>query len=239
VLSHDVTNNYVPFVRDTEASWSVRGGFSRSDRSEQRLISGGERRIPRYRSWGLRSGDKSLIGNKGYRRYLSGGGPEHFRIDEAKVAEDARYDGKWVLRTNTALDSAEVASQYKQLWMVEQWFRSCKSQLQTRPVYHRCDETIRGHVFCSFLALVLRQELQARLEDRGHECEWADVIQDLDRLQVVEVEQDGKRFLLRSEVQGTCGKVFQTVGVALPPTVQQVSPTTSGEDAAHSATPPG
>ncbi len=187
----------------------------------------------------LRSGDKSLVGNKGYRRYLSGSDSPHFRIDEAKIAEDAHYDGKWVLRTNTELDSAEVALQYKRLWMVEHWFRSCKSLLQTRPIYHKCDETIRGHVFCSFLALVLRQELQARLEERGHELEWADVIQDLDRLQMVEVEQDGKRFLLRTEAQGTCGKVFQAVGVALPPTVQHVAPTTPGEDAAHSATPPG
>jgi transposase len=187
----------------------------------------------------LRSGDKSLVGNKGYRRYLSGGDSPHFQIDEAKLAEDARYDGKWVLRTNTELDSAEVALQYKRLWAVEHWFRSCKSLLQTRPIYHKCDETIRGHVFCSFLALVLRQELQARLQERGHELEWADVIQDLDRLQIVEVEQDGKRFLLRTEAQGTCGKVFQAVGVALPPTVQRVSPTTPGEDAAHSATPLG
>src|SRR3954468_15398541 len=185
----------------------------------------------------LRSGDKSLVGNRGYSRYLSGSDSPHFRIDEAKIAEEARYDGKWVLRTNTDLDSSEVALQYKQLWMVEHWFRSCKTLLQTRPIYHRCDETIRGHVFCSFLALVLRQELQARLEERGHELEWADVINDLDRLQMVEVEQDGKRFLLRSEVQGTCGKVFQTVGVALPPTVQQVPPTAPKEDAAHSATP--
>jgi transposase len=187
----------------------------------------------------LRNGDKSLVGNKGYRRYLGGSDSPHFEIDEAKIAEDARYDGKWVLRTNTDLDSAEVALQYKRLWTVEHWFRSCKSLLQTRPIYHKCDETIRGHVFCSFLALVLRQELQARLEERGHKLEWADVIGDLDRLQVVEVEQDGKRFLLRSEAQGTCGQVFQAVGVALPPTVQQVAPTTLGEDAAHSATPPG
>jgi hypothetical protein len=187
----------------------------------------------------LRNGDKSLVGNKGYRRYLGGGGSPHFQVDEAKIAEDARYDGQWVLRTNTELDTAEVALQYKRLWMVEHWFRSCKSLLQTRPIYHRCDETIRGHVFCSFLALVLRQELQARLKERGHEFEWADVIGDLDRLQEVEVEQDGKRFLLRSEAQGTCGKVFQAVGVALPPTVRQVALTTPGEDAAPSATPPG
>jgi transposase len=186
----------------------------------------------------LRSGDKSLIGNRGYRRYLSGTGPDHFQIDEAKLAEEARYDGKWVLRTNTELDAAAVALQFKRLWMVEHWFRSCKSLLQTRPIYHKRDETIRGHVFCSFLALVLRQELQARLEERGHDLEWADVIQDLDRLQMVEVDQDGKRFLLRSEAQGTCGKTFQAAGVALPPTVQQVASTAPREDATPGATPP-
>jgi Transposase DDE domain len=186
----------------------------------------------------FRSGDKSLVGNKGYRRYLSGSDSPHFEVDEAKIAEDARYDGKWVLRTNTELDTQEVALQDKRLWMVEHWFRSCKSLLQTRPIYHKCDETIRGHVFCTFLALVLRRELQSRLEERGHDLEWAHVIGDLDRLQQVEVEQDGKRFLLRTEAQGTCGKVFQAVGVALPPTVQQVSPTPLGKDAAHSATPP-
>lgn len=187
----------------------------------------------------LRHGDKSLVGNKGYRRYLSAEGPEHFQIDEAKVAEDARYDGKWVLRTRNELEAADVALQYKKLWMVEQLFRTGKSLLRTRPIYHRRDETIRGHVFCSFLALVLRQELQARLEERGYGLEWADVIHDLERLQMVEAEQDGKRFLLRSEVQGTCGKVFQAVGVAIPPTVQQVLETAPGGDAAPSATPPG
>lgn len=186
----------------------------------------------------LRAGDKSLVGNKGYRRYLKGSDSSRFQVDEAKIAADARDDGKWVLRTNTDLDAAEVALQYKRLWMVEHWFRSCKSLLQTRPIFHKCDETIRGHVFCSFLALVLRHELQSRLEERGDEFEWADVIGDLNRLQIVEVEQDGKRFLLRSEAQGTCGKVFQTVGVALPPTVQHVAPPAPGEDTAPSATPP-
>ena len=127
-----------------------------------------------------------------------------------------------MLRTNTELPTAEVALQYKKLWMVEQWFRTCKSLLDTRPIFHHCDETIRGHVFCSFLALVLRDELQPRLAARGHDFEWADILADLERLQLVEVEQDGRRFRLRSTVEGTCGPVFQAVGVALPPTVQPV-----------------
>jgi transposase len=185
----------------------------------------------------LRSGEKSLIGNKGYRRYLSSTGPNHFQIDEAKIQQEARYDGKWVLRTNTDLETAEVALQYKRLWMVEAWFRSSKSLLQTRPIYHKCDETIRGHVFCSFLALVLRQELEDRLARDGHDFEWADVIQDLESLQLVEVEQDGKRFLLRSELQGTCGTVFRAAGVAVPPTVQQAAPEPAAPEPDPGATP--
>jgi hypothetical protein len=186
----------------------------------------------------LRAGEKSLVGNKGYRRYLSATGPDHFRIDEAKIREEARYDGKWVLRTNTGLAAAEVALQYKRLWMVEAWFRSCKSLLETRPIFHRCDEAIRGHGFCSFLALVLRQELEARLAAEGHEFEWADVIADLDRLQVVEVEHEGKRFLLRSELRGTCGAVFRAAGVAVPPTVRQALPAPRASDSGPGATPP-
>jgi len=170
----------------------------------------------------LRRGDKSLVGNKGYKRYLKVEGDGHFVVDEAKLAAEARFDGTWVLRTNTDWSSAEVAVQYKKLWMVEQWFRTCKSLLETRPIYHHCDETIRGHVFCSFLALLLRQELQARLAARGHHFEWADIMRDLERVQYVEVEQGGKHYRLRSDLQGTAGHVFQSVGVAVPPTVQEL-----------------
>lgn len=55
-----------------------------------------------------------------------------------------------------SLLAAQTALKYKQLWTVEDIFRTMKSVLTTRPIYHKCDETILGHVFCSFLALVLR-----------------------------------------------------------------------------------
>lgn len=172
----------------------------------------------------LRQGQKSLVGNKGYRKYLKKGQGEAFTIDEEKVQEEARYDGKWVLKTNTELPAAEVALKYKQLWMVEEIFRTAKSLLNTRPIYHKRDETIRGHVFASFLALILRKELEDRLEAKGHHFEWADILRDLTALQEVAVDQRAKRFLLRTEATGTVGKVFQAVGVALPPTVRHVAP---------------
>ncbi len=170
----------------------------------------------------LHQGDKALVGNEGYRRFLKVQGEGHFAVDEAKIEAEARLDGTWVLRTNTELPAAEVALQFKRLWMVEHWFRSCKSLLETRPIYHHCDDTIRGHVFCSFLALMLRYELQARLRAKGKPVEWADVLRDLERVQQVEVEHQGKRFLLRSQLTGSAGRAFQAAGAAVPPTVQQV-----------------
>jgi transposase len=167
----------------------------------------------------LRQGDKSLVGNKGYRKYLRAGGKQ-FAVDEEKIQEEARYDGKWVLTTNTDLPAAEVALKYKQLWMVEDVFRSMKSLLDTRPIYHKCDETIRGHVFCSFLALLLRQELEERLARKEWKLEWADVIRDLDNLVEMEVAISGKGYVFRGQSSGVAGKVFQACGVALPPVLR-------------------
>jgi len=167
----------------------------------------------------LRHGDKSLVGNKGYRKYLRAGGKQ-FAVDEDKIKEEARYDGKWVLTTNTNLPVHEVALKYKQLWMVEEMFRSMKSLLNTRPIFHKCDETIRGHVFCSFLALLLRKELQDRLARKEWKLEWADVIRDLDNLNAMKIAIHDKSFVLRGQTSGVAGKVFQACGVALPPVLR-------------------
>ncbi len=170
----------------------------------------------------LKKNPKALIGNKGYRKYLKLD-RDHLRLDQDKIDGEERFDGKWVLKTNTSLSSEQVALKYKELWQVEQVFREVKSVLETRPVFHKCDETIRGHVFCSFLALVLRKELDRRLDQAGHCFEWADIKQDLKSLQEIIIEEDGKSLVVRSECKGTCGKVFQSVGVAIPPTIREIS----------------
>ncbi|UCE51862.1 MAG: IS1634 family transposase [Desulfobacterales bacterium] len=169
----------------------------------------------------IKKGPKSLVGNKGFRKYLKieKGSAS---IDEDKVKYESRFDGKWVLTTNTALSAEQVAVKYKELWQVEKVFRDIKCLLETRPIFHQHDRTIRGHVFCSFLALVLRKELDRRLEMAGHSFEWADIKQDLKALQQVVIEENGKRLAIRSQSKGVCGKVFQSVGVAMPPTIQQV-----------------
>jgi transposase len=165
----------------------------------------------------------SLIGNKGYRGFVKVT-KESVLLDEEKIKADAKFDGIWVLTTNTKLPAREVALKYKELWMVEQTFREMKSVIDTRPIYHKRDETIRGHVFCSFLALVLKKELDYRLVSQGLQFEWADIKQDLKALQEVTLEENGSTLAIRTECQGICGKVFKAVGVAVPPTIRVVTP---------------
>jgi hypothetical protein len=169
----------------------------------------------------LKQGSKSLVGNKGYRKYLQCAPGSGFTIDEAKIEAEVRYDGRWVLRTNLADEPTIIATAYKQLWMVETMFRTMKSILETRPIYHQRDETIRGHVFCSFLALLLRRRLELRMEKRGESWEWGEIVRGLDNLQEVEAVFGGKRFILRSQVVGQAHKACAAAGVAVPPTLRE------------------
>jgi transposase len=168
----------------------------------------------------LKQGEKALIGNKGYRKYIKCEG-KRFHIDEEKIMEEEIFDGKWVLRTNTELSATEVALKYKQLWTVEEIFRTMKSLLETRPIFHRSDERIAGHVFCSFLALVIRKKLHDHIAERGWNLQWADIINDVDALSEVAVIHSGKSFVIRTEASGVAGKVFQAAGIALPPVLRE------------------
>jgi len=97
-----------------------------------------------------------------------------------------------VLRTNTDLNPLEAMLCYKQLWTVEQTFRTAKHLFETRPIFHKLDETIRGHVFCSFLALVLKKALEDRIAALGYAGSWPEIIADLDALTETEIERAWK-----------------------------------------------
>jgi hypothetical protein len=171
----------------------------------------------------LAKGDKALVSNTGFRRYLKTISDEHFAIDLDKVKEEKKFDGVFVLRTNTDLNPVEAMLCYKQLWTVEQTFRTAKHLLSTRPIFHKLDETIRGHVFCSFLALVLKKALEDRISALGRSGSWPQIIADLDSLTETEIEHDGKRFVVRSAPRPAASLAIRAAGVALPPTVRQVA----------------
>src|SRR5215217_4033708 len=171
----------------------------------------------------LKRGDKALIGNSAYRRYLRATAKKAFAIDIGKVAEEARYDGLFVLRTNARITPLQAVLRYRDLIQVEQLFRTAKALMRTRPIYHSSDAAIRGHVFCSFLALILRKELDERCRNAGFRPEWGDVRRDLDRLQEVTIPKDGRAMTLRTPATGTIGPLFKAARIALPPNMRDAS----------------
>ena len=134
---------------------------------------------------------KRVVADNGYERYLKAG-KGAFVVDHDKARDEERFDGMWFLRTNTELSTVEVALRYKQLWMVEQVLRTPESLLDTRPIFHKTDATICGHVFCSFLALVLRDELFRRMDSAGASVEWNDIVRDLNALTDTAITYNGK-----------------------------------------------
>jgi len=172
----------------------------------------------------LKRGDKALIGNSAYRRYLRTTKKKAFEIDIGKIAEEARYDGLFVLRTNARITPLQAVLRYRELLTVEALFRAAKASFDTRPIFHSSDAAIRGHVFCSFLALLLQKELFESCADAGITAEWANLLRDLDRLQEATVESGGKTWTVRTEATGAIPALMKFAGIPLPARVRATSP---------------
>jgi hypothetical protein len=129
-----------------------------------------------------------------------------------------------VLRTNTKIAALQVVLRYRNLLAVENAFKTAKALLATRPIFHKTDAGIRGHVFCTFLALVLRKELIDRLAVHRSRLEWQRIVDDLADLSEIDVEQDGRRARLRAAPGPTIDPICRAIGIALPPVFQEMPP---------------
>ena len=105
-------------------------------------------------------------------------------------------------------------------------FKTAKALLATRPIFHKTDAAIHGHIFCSFLAVVLRTALFERLAARNHtDLEWLHIVDDLADLSEIEVEQDGRRARLRTAPGPTIDPICRALDITLPPVFQEIPPT--------------
>lgn len=163
----------------------------------------------------LAHGPKAVVSNVGFKRFLRID-KSAVSIDREAVERDARLDGKFVLRTSTDLAAEEVALAYKSLWRVERAFRETKSTLEVRPLYHHRDDTTIGHIVGCFLALRLEVDLQHRLDARGVEAPWPDLMRDLGQVKAVDLTLDGKRYRLRTDLVGHASAAFAAAGVRPP-----------------------
>jgi len=166
-------------------------------------------------------GIKSFVANRGYRKYLKIDGA-NITVDREALKEEEKYDGKYVLRTNTSLEAEQIALAYKDLWKVERAFREMKSGLDLRPIYHWSDKRVRGHVMVCFLAFLMETIFRKKLAEAGYTGEYEYLIDDLRQLKAVEIQLDGHKYLSRTELQGDSYTAFKALGIRPPEYIQKM-----------------
>ena len=175
-----------------------------------------------------------------YLRKASARGASSFEIDAGKLAEEARFDGIFVLRTNAKVTPLQAVLRYRDLLQVEDLFRRTKAIMRTRPIFHSSDAAIRGHVFCSFLALAMQKHLDDLLRQTGLGPEWKDLLRDLDRLAEVRIRHRGADWLVRADAAPAVAALFRADHVVLPPRARKARPPPPAQPKpARSAAAPG
>ena len=146
-------------------------------------------------------------------RYLKAGPKGRPVIDNSRVKAEERLDGKYLLITSDeSLPAAEVAVGYRQLAEVERAWRSLKSELDIRPMYHRLDDRIRAHVLLCWLALLLVRVAEVKTGES-----WDRLRTELDRLHCVTLEGDAGQVAQRTELTDQQKQIYAKLGVAPPP----------------------
>jgi len=160
----------------------------------------------------------ALLSHPSLGRYVKELKSGRLTIDKAKIAEEEKLDGKYLLSTSDdTLTPEEVALGYKQLLEVERAFRTLKTTLELRPLYHRKDERIRSHVTLCWLALLF-----VRIAETQTGQTWESMRKVLDRLHMGEFFIKDSRVLQRSELTIEQSKILKHLKIQPPKLIQNV-----------------
>ena len=163
-------------------------------------------------------GPSGLVKNRAYSKFLTIE-KASAKIDEEKVSNDEKFDGKYAIRTNSSLTDEEAALAYKELWRVEQAFRNLKSNLELRPMYHRVESRIRGHIMVCFLALVMESFLAYKLKEIGCQTSVKDILHDVSQVKASKIRVNGEEQIVRTELQSQANLAFEALVTQAPPRV--------------------
>jgi transposase len=161
-----------------------------------------------------------LMASRRFGRYLRLDPQGRLSIDTAKVAAEAKYDGKFVITTNDdTLDTEDVALGYTSMTLIEGCFRRMKTTgLQTRPIYHWRSHRIIAHVKLCVLALLLERAAEIRCQQT-----WRTIRHTVDQLKVVRYRMQGKTILQSTQVTSAMAKLLRSLGIPQPQKILEVS----------------
>lgn len=164
-----------------------------------------------------------LLSSARFGRYLRQTKGGALQIDRAAIRDEERYDGKWVVTSNDdTLTAEDLALGYKQLMRVEECWRTMKSGLRMRPVYHWAPHRIEAHIKLCVMALLLERIAEIRGGDT-----WRNLVARLDAIKVVEYERAGARVRQTTEIPSDIATLLGKLGVPLPPRVHALDEATA------------
>jgi hypothetical protein len=142
-------------------------------------------------------------------------------LDRAKLTAEARLDGKYLLSTSDPdLSAEDVALGYKNLLETERAFRDLETTLDLRPIYHRLEHGIRGHVLLCWLTPLLL----VRVAERQTGTTWRQLASELGRLHLVTLAGPDGRVQHTTRLTDTQRAIYQALKVAPPPPVATLDP---------------
>lgn len=158
---------------------------------------------------------KDLIPNYGTKKYIKMD-KNKVEVNEAKIEEDAKWDGLHGVITNIEKDSGtEVLSRYYGLWQIEEAFRVSKHDLKMRPIYHWTEKRIKAHIAICFLALALAKQAVYRVSIQQMPMSFDQIRNELLHVQSSLVVDIGtkKRYMIPAHVTLNQKKIYQTFGL--------------------------
>ncbi|WP_461183832.1 IS1634 family transposase, partial [Virgibacillus kimchii] len=162
----------------------------------------------------------ALRAHKVYGKYIRQLKDGTLKLNKQAIRDASKYDGKYLIRTSDdTLSIEDIALGYKQLLQVEDAFRTLKSTLKLRPMYHRLEDRIRAHVIISWLALLL-----VRLIEMETNASWESTRREMQRMQVGHFTTDDGDLYRTTTPTAKQKEVFQKVGVNLPPEILDIQP---------------
>ena len=163
-----------------------------------------------------------LLKKKASRFYLSAKGNQQYELNTAKIKADEVYDGILAIATNnTTLAHTLILEQYKQLYKIEHTFRTFKSHLKMRPMFHWTDKRIEGHICLCYIAYTLQHYIQQKLQAAKMPCSEKHLRNILDHMQVSLLKHNDEKVFLRARPQEGQTALQQALGLKqLPPLLQ-------------------
>jgi len=157
------------------------------------------------------------------KKYLKGECKVEFDVEA--IREDEKLDGCfgfWCRGKEVTKKDAYRA--YRLLWQVEDTFRSMKSHLKVRPMYHWTPKRIKGHVVMCYLAFCVMKALERRLKEAGIDVSIREALEELNEVMAVEVETAKERFVARTEIKGLKNQLLRAFRVKIPKPILEKEP---------------